>query len=115
MYDFKRLIKKYSITKPSLKVTSGGFHDYKKGGVWVEGEVAYAEFEGAVLPLGEKLIYDNSGYTTEDRKLYTYADITDNQTVKFKGHEYTTMEHKGYEDYDANLKVFILKRGAADD
>lgn len=115
MYNFKRLIKKYSKTKPSLKKTTEGYRDYDKGGIWVDGLVTFEEFEGAVLPLGEKLIIDNSGYTTDDKKLYTYHNVEENQTIVFKGNEYTTMEYKGYEDYDIGLKVFILKRGGKDD
>lgn len=111
MYNFKRLIKKYSKIKPSLKTISDGYRDYENGGVWVDGIVTFEEFEGAVLPLGEKLIFDNSGYTIDDMKLYTYANIKDNKIVKFKDREYTTMEYKGYEDYDIGLKVFILKSG----
>lgn len=111
MFNFKRLIKKYTKTKPSLKITTDGYYDYENGGTWVDGTAIFAEFEGAVLPLGEKLIFDNSGYTTDDRKLYTYADIKENEIVRFKGREYTTMEYKGYEDYDVDLKVFVLKSG----
>lgn len=111
MYNFEKLIARYTKTKPSLKTTTEGYYDYSKGGVWVEGETIFKEFEGAVLPLGENLIFDNSGYTTDDRKLYTYEDIKENETIKFKDREYTTMEYKGYEDYDIGLKVFILKSG----
>lgn len=111
MFNFKRLLKKYGKTKPSLKTTTEGYYDYDNGGVWVDGDITFEEFEGVVLPLGERLIFDNSGYTTDDRKLYTYADVEENNIVKFKGKEYTTMEYKGYEDYDVDLKIFILKSG----
>lgn len=112
MFNFKRLIDKYSKTKPSLKTMSEGYTDYDNGGQWVDGEVTYKPFKGAVLPLGEDLIYDNSGYTTEDRKLYTYADVANNQIVSFKDIDYTVMKYIGYEEYDPDLKTFILKRGA---
>ena len=116
MFDFKRLISKYAKTWPILKSLGDGYHDYSNGGVWVDGDEVLTEFEGAVLPLGDKLIYDNNAYTTEDRKLYTYAsNIFNNQLILFKGVEYTTMELKDYADYDKGLKVFILKRGANND
>ena len=112
-FNFKRLIKKYSKIKPSLKTTTEGHYDYNNGGAWVDGVVTFVEFEGAVLPLGERLIFDNSGYTVDDMKLYTYADVEENNIVKFKGKDYTTMECKDYEEHDIGLKVFILKRGDA--
>lgn len=115
MFNFERLIKKYSHIKPMLKVKTGGYRDYDNGGVWVEGNVGWKELEGAVLPLGKKLIFDNSAYTTEDRKLYTYEDVQENETIKFKGREYTTMDCDDYEEYDPGLNIFILKAGGKDD
>lgn len=112
MFNFKRLIKKYGKTKPFLKVVSDGYRDYDNGGKWVDGLITLEEFEGAVMPMTESLIFDNSGYTIEDKRLYTYHDIKENQKIIFKEKEYTTMSYKGYEDYDVDLKIFILKRGA---
>lgn len=115
MYNFKRLIKKYSKELPLLKQTTGGYYDYENGGVWVDGDTQWTEFKGAVLPLGEELIFDNSGYTTDDKKLYTYEPVGPNQIVKHKDRTYTTMRHSGYEDFDKDLKIFILKAGGKGD
>ena len=111
MFNFKRLIAKYSKTRPSFKVVGEGYRDMENGGRWTEGGISYEPFDGAVLPLGEELIFDNSGYTVDDKKLYTYADISNNHKIEFKGGMYTTMNYRGYEDHDADLRVFILKRG----
>lgn len=115
MFNFKRLIKKYGKTLPQLKVVGEGYTDYENGGIWVEGEIIYEEFEGAVLPLGEDMIIDNGAYTTDDKKLYTYENITTNQIIKHRDRKYTTMEYAGYEDFDEGLKIFILKAGGKDD
>lgn len=111
MFNFKRLLKKYTRTLPQLKIIGESYRDYSKGGILVTGEISFEEFEGVILPLGENVIFDNSAYTTDDKKLYTYADIKENQIIKYKEREYTTMEYKGYEDYDEDLKIFILKSG----
>jgi hypothetical protein len=114
-YNFKRLIKRYGKVKPILRQVNAGYRDYENGGVWVEGDIEYNEFEGAVVPIGEVLLIDNSGYTIEDKRLYTYEDMLSNQEVIHKGVKYTTMEYKGYEDFDDGLKIFVLKRGGKDD
>lgn len=115
MYSFKRLIKRYTKIKPLLKTTAAGYRDYENGGVWVDGEVEWVEIDAAVLPLGKELIFDNSGYTTDDKKLYTYEEVNSNEVIKHKDRLYTTMEHTGYEEYDEGLKVLILKAGGKND
>lgn len=115
MYNFKRLISKYTKSLPKLKTVEEGYRDYENGGVWIEGNVTFKEFQGAVLPLGEDLVIDNAAYTTDDKKLYTYEDVANNQTVIYKDREYTTMNFRDYEDFDNDLKIFILKAGGKDD
>ncbi len=111
IYDFRRLVNKYGKAKPALKTTSGGYYDYDNGGEWVDGVVEFTPFDGAVTPISERVIYDNGAYTADDKNLYTYADIGENQTVRFKDKDYTTMQVADYGDYDCGLKAFILKRG----
>lgn len=116
MFDFKRLVKKYTKIKPQRQTfTTDGYYDYDNGGVWVEGTSTFKEFEGAVLPLGKELRYDNSGYTVEDKKLYTYEAVENNEIIKHDGREYTAMDMKDYKDYDSTLRVLILKAGGVRD
>jgi hypothetical protein len=116
MFDFKRLVGKYTKTKPKRQTfTSDGYYDYNNGGVWVDGKASFVEFDGAVLPLGEELRYDNSGFTTDDRKLYTYESVDNNEIIEYDGKEYITMNLKDYKDYDSTLRVLILKAGGVRD
>lgn len=116
MFNFRELISKYSNENPYLKTTeTEGYYDYENGGIWTEGEVVYEEFQGAVLPLGKETYYDNTGYTADDKKLYTYSMIENNQIVKHKGKTYTIMEIKDYSDFDIDLKIAILKAGGVHD
>lgn len=111
MYDFKRLIKKYGKVKPLKKIVTDGGFDYDNGGIWVEGSVDWVEFEGAVTPIDENLVKDSLDYTIDDKKLHTYAEVYTGQTIKHKDIEYTLMAFKNYEDFDTDLKIFIMKRG----
>lgn len=115
MLNFKRIIKKYSKTPPELRRASDGFFDYKNGGTWKDGPVDWIEFEGAVLPLDEKVIFDNASYTTDDRKLYTYAEVQDKDVIRYRDREYTAMTFSDYGEFDEDLKIFILKAGGKDD
>lgn len=115
MFNFKRLVKRYSKTSPMLKVESEGYYDYENGGVWVDGFVEWIEFEGAIVPLGESVMFDNARYTTDDRKLYTYQDIKEGSQIRYLERAYTAMEIKDYGEYDDDLKIIILKAGGTND
>ena len=116
MFNFKTLVNKYTKIKPKRQTfTTEGYYDYANGGIWVDGTSEFVEFDGAVLPLGEELRYDNSGLTADDRKLYTYEEVDNNEIIKYDGKEYTTMSLKDYKEYDSTLRVLILKAGGVRD
>lgn len=54
-------------------IMSGGKYDMDHGGQWHPGEECRVNFQGVVLPVGDKdLIYIDAGaYTKTSRKLYT--------------------------------------------
>lgn len=112
MYNFKRLIKKYSKFPLTIKRYSEGYYDYKKGGKWVEGEEEIIDLEGAVLPLSNAdLNYDEGGtYSKEDRKLYTYIEVKIGEKVTHKEKEYTVQESRDYADFDIGLNIYFMKR-----
>lgn len=111
MYNFKRLIKKYSKIPPELKVVEEGYYDYENGGHWVEGGISWLAFEGAVVPLGEEVVFDNARYTTEDRKLYSYQPILEGDIIRYRAREYTAMEINDYGEFDDGLQITMLKAG----
>lgn len=113
MYNFKRLIKKYSKFPPFILRESPGYNDYTQGGIWVPGIVEEIQIEGAVVPLtNEDLKYDEGGtYNLEDRKLYCYKEIAKGEKIKHKDKVYTVLEERDYEDFDVDLKIYVIKRG----
>jgi len=111
MFNFKSLVSQFGKVKPEKLVKTDGYYDYDNGGVWVEGNVEEIEFDGAVVPLSEENLKDQHTYTTEDKKLYCYDDLEPNSSVKHKGILYTVMSKKDYSDFDADLRIYILKRG----
>ena len=112
MYNFKRLIRKYSKNPVYYMQETGGHYDYSQGGIWVEGTVDAMEFEGAVVPLSNQdLKYDEGGtYTAQDRKLYTYITFDTGQKIKHKGLEYTIQEKRDYEDFGEGLNIYFMRR-----
>lgn len=116
MFNFKRLIKKYSKHPVYLLREGEGHHDYGQGGLWVPGETEEVEIEGAVVPLSnEDLKFDEGGtYNQEDRKLYCYQEISKGEKIKHKDKIYTVLERKDYTDFDDGLYIYFIKRGETD-
>lgn len=113
MFNFKRLIKKYSKVPVTLIKSNGGHYDYLNGGEYVKNppeEIIL--IDSAVVPLSNSdLKYDEGGtYTTQDRKLYTYTSIKLGDKVSCGDAEYTVQEAKDYSDFDAGLCIYFLKR-----
>lgn len=113
MFNFNRLIKKYSKVPVYELKESPGYRDPTQGGIYVPGKVEEIIIDGAVVPLSNNdLKLDEGGvYTTEDRKLYCYRDIKEGTKIKHKEKEYTVMEKRDYSDYDEGLYIYVLKRG----
>lgn len=117
MFNFKRLIKKYSKVPAYELKELPGYRDANQGGIYVPGRVEEILIEdGAVVPLSNNdLKLDEGGtYTTEDKKLYCYKDIREGSKVKHKDKEYTVMEKRDHSDYDEDLFIYVLKRGGPD-
>ena len=112
MFDFKRLIKKYSKEPAYILRETAGYYDWEQGGMWVPGGEKEIEIEGAVVPLSnEDLQFDEGGtYTIEDRKLYCYEEIDKGEKIKHKGKIYTVMEKKDYSDFTEGLRIYFLKK-----
>lgn len=115
MFDFKRLIDKYSKSLPQkLSATGEGHYDYENGGIWVESTGVWTEFEGAVVPLDrDDLKYlDNNVYTSHDRKVYCYEDMNLNDKIKHKDMVYTIQEMSDYSDYADGLRIYYMRKGS---
>lgn len=115
IHNFKRLIKKYQ-GKPVIVIEDkeGYYNDI---GDWIEGEKEYVEIEGACVPLDkETLIHGEGGtYNEEDRKFYSYVNLSKGTDVLYNDKIYTIVSRKDYEDYDEGLFIYVLKKGGVDD
>ena len=112
LYNFKRLVKKYSKVAVYKIIKTEGYFDYTQGGIWVEGVETEQEFEGAVLQLTSKdLQYEENGvYSSEDRKLYCYEQFANNDKIKFKDNIYTVSKQIDRSDFDTDLRVYFIVR-----
>lgn len=107
LYNFKRLINKYSV-KFCLHRIQGGY----VGGKWELGGELVKEMRGAIVPIGEKRVYSSGGtYTSQDRELYTTERLKDalcDLRVVHNGNTYTVEGVKDFGDY-ADVYVYTLK------
>lgn len=118
MFNFRRLIKRYSKSPVFILEEKEGYRDPNQGGTWVPGIVEEKEIKefAAVVPLSsEDLNFDEGGtYSTKDRKLYCYQDIKTGTKIKHKDNTYTVLTKKDYSDFDDGLYIYFIKRGGTD-
>lgn len=113
MFNFKRLVGKYGKNPFYLVTETDGGYDYTQGGIWVEGTITETVQEGAVVPLtADDLKYDENGtYTTQDKKVYSYANYTQGQKIKYLNKYYTIQQKSGYSEFDTNLNIYWARGG----
>jgi hypothetical protein len=107
LYNFKRLINKYSVTF-CLHHMQGGY----VGGKWEQGGERVESMSGAIVPIRDRKIYGSGGtYTEQDRELYVLktlkAPLSDYKVV-YKGNAYSVEDGRNFEDY-ADVMVYTLK------
>lgn len=108
LYNFERLIKKYSGDFTLVSTAKGEYI----GGKYVEGEKTETGCKGAFVPMSERKIYQSGGtYTSKDYTLYMTEPIPKAfETVKaiYKGNEYNIEQATDYEDY-ADAYIYNAK------
>lgn len=109
LYDFTRLINKYS-TDFTLIVPSEGHYE---GGIYTESEATTEVLTGAVIPLSQRKIYQLGGnYTAQDKELYTTERIDKalfGGKVLYKGDYFSIEEEADYSDF-ADIYHYMLRK-----
>jgi hypothetical protein len=109
LYDFTQLIKKYSTEFTVLSQKESRYD----GGIRVDGETVTTVLSGAVVPLGERKLYQSGGaYTSQDRSLYMFKRIPQalmDGKVLYKGDTYSIEEETEYSDF-ADVFIYTLRR-----
>lgn len=107
LYDFKRLIQKYSVPF-CLHQTQGAY----VGGKWQQSGEKVQPMSGAIVPIKDSKIYASGGtYTLKDRELYLTTPLKgqlSDYKVIYKGNAYRVEEGQNFEDY-ADAAVYVLK------
>ena len=120
MYNFKRLITKYSKGIVTIIEETEGYYDIEQGGKWIPGETIETIISpAAIVPLNkDDLRFDDGGtYNNDDRKVYCYKEMKKGTIVKHehsKGSvkEYKVLQDANYGDFDTNgdgLFIYYLK------
>lgn len=114
LYDFIRLIKKYSVKYEVVTASEGAYVN----GKYQQGIITLEERYGAIVPLSERKIYQSGGnYTSKDRQLFTTMPITSplkDTKIRYKGDTYSIEEETPYSDY-ADAYVYVLRWVSASD
>lgn len=109
LYNFKRLIDKYSVD--FMLETEGDGGSYV-GGKYVPAAADTTQCRGAIVPISDSKIYQSGGVlTAKDRQLFMKNPIISALTktkVVYKGNRYNIEQSIGYEDY-ADAYVYTLK------
>lgn len=109
LYDFERLIDKYSNKVEIITQQSGQYVN----GRYVAAADEVNNISGAVIPLKDEKIYQSGGTLTKsDRQLYTKEPISNDLNgvkVRYKGKTYKVEEDTDYSDY-GKIYVYVLKR-----
>lgn len=125
MFDFRRLINKYSNGEVKIIQETEGFYDPNQGGDWVPGETIETIISpAAIVPLNKNdLAFGEAGtYSNEDRKIYCYKEMKKGTVIKHthsKGsaRDYMVLEDSNYGDFDTRedgLFIYIIRRGDRD-
>lgn len=108
LYNFTRLIKKYSVPFHFLVKTKGHY----ESGKWIEGAETKRESFGAIIPLPESKIYQSGGtYTTKDRQLFLTTPLDKalvGTQVVYNKNLYNVEQETDYNAY-ADVVVYTLK------
>lgn len=115
LYDFDRLIKKYSVTCSLLAESAGGSYE---GGEWIPNPAPPEEtVTGALIPMSDRKVYQSGGtYTESDREFITRTEIPLEPAhhIGYKGVKYKVESNTDYSDY-AGFYAYNLKRVGAFD
>lgn len=108
LYNFTRLINKYSVPFSLHRTQKGGY----VSGKFEPGEETVEEMRGAIVPVSQRKIYDSGGtYTAQDRELYILKPLEaplSEYRVVYKGNVYAVENGRNFEDY-ANAATYDLK------
>ena len=108
LYNFIRLIRKYSVTYELLTTSEGGYVN----GKYQAGVSTTEERKGAIVPLPQRKIYQSGGYyTSKDRTLFSSTPIVSalkDTKVRYQGSTFNVEEETPYGDY-SDAYIYTLK------
>lgn len=108
MYDFSRLIRKYSVSCEVIKAGKGRW----EAGEWKETEETRRSFRCAIIPMTERRINNSGGdYKTGDCNIISMKplQLDTDVFILYKRKTYKVEESSDYSDY-SNFCSYVGKR-----
>ena len=106
LYNFKRLVEKYSVLCQLITNQPGYYDD---DGIWHEPEEVALETKAVVMPVPERTLYESGGrYTTADRLIISLESYPLQSHIVYRGHKYRIEEIADYTEY-ADFAQYLAK------
>lgn len=106
MYQFARLIAKYSVDCQLITNQPGKYND---DGIWLEPADVTEGRKAAIMPVPEKTVYNSGGrYTSADRMVISQETFPVQAFIIYKGHKYRIEEVSDYTEY-ADFYQYLAK------
>lgn len=123
LYNFKKLVGKYTQGKTQAVIEQEGYYDMENGGQYVEGKTETVDLiPAAVVPLSDDdLKFDEAGtYNDDNMKMYCYKHLEKSTKVKYEKNDrriyyFTILSKRDYSDYDKDLQIYYMRRVDRDD
>lgn len=113
LYNFARLIKKYSVSCELVDIAAGKW----QAGEWQDGMQTTTNIKGAIVPINEKRIQNSGGsYKQGDCEFITTQPVVihSNIYIVHNGKKYKLMDSTDYSDY-ADFNIYVARRVSAFD
>lgn len=106
LYNFKRLIDKYSV--PCQHITRQPGH-YDEDGIWREPQDVTRDTRAAILPVPERTLYESGGrYTAADRLIISLESYPMQSHLLYKKQKYRIEEIADFTEY-ADFNQYLAK------
>jgi len=106
LYNFARLVGKYSVPCQHVARQPGG---YDEDGIWHEPQDVTVDTKAAILPVPERTLYESGGrYTTADRLIISLEQYPMQSHIVYKGQKYRIEETADYTEY-ADFYQYLAK------
>ena len=107
LYNFKRLVEKYSVPCQLVTGQQPGYYD--EDGKWHDPQDVTCDTKAAILPVPERTLYESGGrYTAADRLVISLEAYPMHSHIVYRGNKYRIEEMTDFTEY-ADFNQYLAK------